>query len=85
MQITHVTTERSSPLWRKSQELETRFLTEMLRHAGFGDPPEGVAGGIGEEQFGSFLREAQAEAIVKAGGIGLAEQVFRSLSQRALP
>jgi len=83
MQITPTPTERTSPLWRKSQELETRFLAEMLRHTGSGRPTDGFAGGIGEEQFGSFLRESQAEAMVRAGGIGLAEQIFRSLSQRA--
>ncbi|ESW59282.1 MAG: chemotaxis protein chel [Rhodobacter sp. CACIA14H1] len=73
----------TGPLWRKAQELEASFLAEMLRHSGSG-PLEGPGGGgIGEEQFGSFLREAQAEAMVKAGGIGLAEHIFRSLEQRA--
>jgi len=71
---------RSAVLWRKAQELEAAFLTEMLAHAGL-DGSEQAAGGIGEEQFRSFMREAQAEAMVKAGGIGLAETLFRALNR----
>lgn len=82
MEITLSPIDRTSPLWRQAQELETRFLAEMLRHTGLGDPPEGFAGGTGEEQFGSFLREAQAAAMVEAGGIGLAEQIFKALAER---
>lgn len=84
MQLPPVSTQdRPDTLLRKAQELEVRFLAEMLRHGGM-QPMEGPAGGgIGEEQFGSFLREAQAEAMVHAGGTGLAEQIFRSLEERA--
>lgn len=73
----------SGPLWRQAQELEVRFMAEMLRHGGLGAPPETANGGIGEEQFASFLREAQARAVTEAGGIGLAEMIFRSLEQRS--
>lgn len=69
-------------LWKKAQQLEAAFLAEMLRHAGMEPQSGSFGGGIGEEQFASFMREAQATAMVKAGGIGLAEQLFQALSAR---
>ena len=62
-----------------SQQLEAQFLSEMFKSAGLGKSPEGFGGGVGEEQFASFLREQQALAMSKAGGIGLAEAIFNSL------
>ncbi len=64
----------------KANELETVFLAEMLAHAGLGAEEGAFGGGIGAEQFGSFLREAQAAAMVRAGGIGLAESLFRAMA-----
>lgn len=61
---------------------ETAFLAEMLAHAGLDGVSDSFGGGIGEEQFASFLRQEQAAAMVRAGGIGLAESVFRSLAGR---
>jgi len=69
-------------LMQKAKALEASFLAEMLGHAGLGAAPEGFGGGIGEEQFASFLRAEQAKAIVEKGGLGLAEQIFESLKQR---
>lgn len=63
----------------KAAELETAFLSEMLKAAGLSASPGHFSGGNGEEQFASFLREAQAKAMVQAGGIGLSEALFRSL------
>lgn len=63
-----------------SQQLEAGFLAEMLGHAGFGAARESFGGGAGEEQFGSFLRQEQANAMVKAGGIGLAESLFKAMT-----
>lgn len=70
---------RDIALRQQAQALETAFLAEMLRHAGAARTPEGFGGGIGEDQFASFLREAQAAAISARGGIGLAEHLFRAL------
>jgi peptidoglycan hydrolase FlgJ len=69
-------------LMQKAKALEASFLAEMLGHAGLGAAPEGFGGGIGEEQFASFLRAEQAKAIVEKGGLGLAQQIFESLKQR---
>lgn len=64
-----------------SQKLEATFLAEMLKYAGVGESKSEFSGGIGEEQFASFLRQAHADEMVKAGGIGLAEQLFQSLME----
>ena len=70
----------TNPLREKAAELETAFLAEMLGFAGLGAARESFGGGIGEEQFSSFLRHEQAQAMVKAGGIGLTEVLFRAMS-----
>lgn len=67
-------------LRQAARELEATFLAEMLNHAGFGQTSESFGGGIGEDQFASFLVQEQARALVRSGGIGLAEQLFRALS-----
>lgn len=69
----------ASSLRAKAQDLETAFLAEMLGHAGLSPQQGSFGGGIGEEQFASFLREAQAKAMVRAGGIGLTESLFRAM------
>lgn len=81
---------KETVLREKAEALESAFLAEMLRHSGPGSGPgEGFGslrgafgGGIGEEQFGSFLREAMAARMVRAGGIGLTESLLRSLGAR---
>lgn len=70
-------------LRQRAQDMEAAFLSEMLRHAGAGAARDGFGGGIGEDQFASFLREEQARAIAAAGGIGLAESIFRALGGAA--
>ena len=65
-----------------AQKLEATFLAEMLKAAGVGAPRETFGGGAGEDQFSSFLVQAQAEEMVAAGGIGLAEALFDALTER---
>lgn len=73
--------QKSDDVMTAAKQLEAAFLAEMLKSAGLGETPEGFGGGIGEDQFASFLREAQASAMVEAGGIGLAQQLFEALSK----
>lgn len=73
---------REVQLRAKAQELETTFLSEMLSYTGFGDARSSFGGGVGEDQFASFLRNAQATGMVDRGGIGLAEHFFRALMAR---
>ena len=71
--------DRTLLLKQKSAELEAAFLAEMLSFTGLGDTKGAMTGGIGEEQFASFLRAEQAKLMVAQGGVGLAEQIFQSL------
>jgi Rod binding domain-containing protein len=66
-----------------SEKLESAFLAEMLKAASYGKNPESFGGGQAEDQFASFLIQAQADKMVEAGGIGLAEQLFETLKGRA--
>ena len=65
-----------------AQKLEASFLSEMLKSAGVGKTPDSFGGGAGEDQFSSFLRQAQADEMVKAGGIGLAQSLFEALKEQ---
>jgi flagellar protein FlgJ len=70
-----------NPMMVQAKGLEASFLSEMLGYAGVGKTPESFGGGIGEDQFGSFLRDEQARQMVEKGGIGLAEQLFHAMTK----
>ena len=70
-------------LMAAAQKLEATFLSEMLKSAGFDAARGAFGGGEGEDSFASFLRDAQAENMVAAGGIGLAESLFNAMKARA--
>ena len=72
------------PLMEKARALESAFLSEMLSHAGLGASEGEFSGGIGEEQFASYLRSEQADLMVQRGGIGLAEQLFHAMKGDAV-
>ena len=69
-------------LRQAAEKMEAAFLSEMLKAAGVGKTPDAFGGGAGEDQFASFLRDAQAEEMVRAGGIGLAETLFHALKEK---
>ena len=76
------TSTRDSNLREAAIKLEATFLSEMLKSAGLSAMSGAFGGGIGEEQFTSMLRDAQAEGMVRAGGIGLAESLFEAMKAR---
>ncbi|MCC5971260.1 MAG: rod-binding protein [Pararhodobacter sp.] len=71
-----------SALRRSAEDLETAFLSEMLKSAGIGRAAESMNGGAGEEHFSSFFADAYARALVARGGIGLADHIERALEAR---
>lgn len=73
------TPSRHDQLMATAEELEATFLSEMLAHSGLGETQGAFAGGPGEAQFASFLRQEQAKLIVQHGGMGLAELIFNSM------
>lgn len=74
--------ERLDELKHAAIALEASFLDEMLKHAGLGEVRDTFSGGSGETQFSSFLRQEQAQSLANAGGIGLAESLFKALVRR---
>ena len=74
--------QRAHALMAAAKKLEATFLAEMLKSAGLGETRQGFGGGAGEDQFSSFLVQAQAEQMVEAGGLGLAEALFEALKDR---
>ncbi|MBM2290518.1 rod-binding protein [Sulfitobacter pseudonitzschiae] len=76
------TAQADAELRAVADQLEAGFLAEMLKSAGFGQARDSFGGGEGEDQFSSFLVQAQAEKMVAAGGIGLSESLFQALKGR---
>ena len=74
---------KEAALHDAANKLEAAFLAEMPKSAGLGESREAFGGGSGEDQFASFLRQAQAEKMVQAGGIGLAESIFEALKEQS--
>lgn len=66
---------------KAARKLEASFIKEMLVAVGLGKPRDSFGGGAGEEAFGSFMVEAQAEKIAESGGFGLAEAIFEALRE----
>ena len=75
------TSDQAARARQAALKLEASFLSEMLKAAGFGTQISQFSGGSGEDQFASFHREAIAERIASAGGIGLAEHFFRAMME----
>ena len=74
-----ISSNPTDPLRDAAVRLEATFLSEMLKSAGLGKTPSAFGGQAGEDQFGSFLIQAQAEQIARSGGIGLAESLYHAL------
>jgi Rod binding domain-containing protein len=72
----------STALREVAIQLEATFLAEMLKSAGVGKTPEGFGGGAGEDQFGSFLVQAQAEQMARSETLGIARMVLESLMEK---
>ncbi len=66
-----------------AEKLEASFLAEMLKSVGVGEQKNSFSGGVGEDQFASFLRQALANKMVSSGGIGLAESFYNSLMEKS--
>lgn len=61
---------------KTAQDFEASFLTVMLQTMFQGvKQQEPFGGGEGEDMFKSFMSEAMAKQMAKAGGIGLSQSV----------
>lgn len=73
---------------RAAEEFEAVFLAEMLAPMFEALDTEGLGGGgMGEQIFRPMLVERYAEAMSRAGGVGVAESVIRELMrlQQTIP
>ena len=75
----------ADPLRASAQKLEASFLAEMLKYTGITKMPEGFNGGPGEAAFSDFLLHEYADSISRTRAIGLADQIYRSISERTTP
>lgn len=73
---------QNNRMWEAAKQLEATFLSEMLALGGLGNQENSFSGGIGEQNFSSFLRDEQARLMVERGGIGLAETFFRAMGEK---
>ena len=63
-----------------AENFEAMFLNSMFQHMFTGIDGEGPFGGGGAAGvWRSFLTDEYAKSFAKAGGIGIADQVYRSL------
>ena len=65
---------------KAAQDFEAVFLNSMFQHMFTGIDGEGPFGGQGATgMWRSLLTDQYAKSIAKAGGIGIADHVYRSL------
>jgi len=63
-----------------AEQFEASFLSQMLKPMFEGLKTDGIGGGgEAEGQWRSFMIDAMAQQTVKAGGIGLADQVVAQM------
>lgn len=66
-------------MFEAAQKVEAQFLAMMLESAGLNETPALLGGGQGESQFSSLMIEQQAQAMVRGGGIGLAQSIYDAM------
>jgi Rod binding domain-containing protein len=70
------TPEQRTKITKTAQAFEASFLSAMLGHMFTGvDAEAPFSGGAGEQAFRSFMTDAIAKSMSKAGGVGLAKSV----------
>ena len=73
-------TPKQARMWAQAQDFEVQFVNSMFQqmYTGIeGDRPFGNSTGVGP--WRSFLTDEYAKSFVKSGGIGIANDVYRSL------
>ncbi len=70
----------SSEIEKTAEDFEAVFLTQMIKTMFDGvETDEVFGGGHGEDVFKTFLFDEYGKVLSKAGGIGIAEDIQRSL------
>ncbi|MEM9169264.1 MAG: rod-binding protein [Pseudomonadota bacterium] len=64
----------------QAKAFEAAFVSQMLKFGGL-DETVSAEAGYGGEAFATFMLDALAEQIVERGGFGVAEAVYRQLTE----
>lgn len=80
---TPLTSRKPDPLKSAAERLEATFLAEMLKYSGLHKSGENGLASAGEDQWASFLIQAQADKIASSGGVGLAEAFYKIMMEKA--
>jgi Rod binding domain-containing protein len=77
---THGAPEKNDAAYTAAQEFEAFFLAQVLDQmfAGVGTK-DALSGGSAEGVYRNMLNEEYAKAISKAGGVGVADAVYREM------
>jgi len=66
--------------WEAAQDFEAQFLSSMLQPMFEGIKADGAfGGGQGEQMFRSLLVDQYAQQMTRAGGVGVAQSVYREI------
>ncbi len=74
--------QKPEALQTAARALEAQFLAEMLKASGAGKSRATFGGGVGEDAFAGLLVQKQAELMAEKGGLGLTENIVKSLMNR---
>lgn len=74
--------QRDEDLWTAAKRFEAAFLAEMLKTAGVVAEKGAFAGGYGADAYRSFLADAYAESAVETSSFGLADALYRQMSEK---
>lgn len=73
----------ADPTRSKAEDFETVFINSMMQHMFTAIGKQGpLSNAQGVGVFRSMLTEQYAKSMVKAGGLGLANQVYKSMLAR---
>lgn len=71
---------RRGQIEKTAKDFEATFLAQMFNHMFEGLQTDGpFGGGQGEQVWRSFLTDAMAKSVTRAGGVGIAASVQREM------
>jgi flagellar protein FlgJ len=69
-------------LWETAQKFETVFVAQMLKQAKIGEHAGAFSGGYAADTYRSFLVDEYAKAATQSQSFGLAEALYKQMSEK---
>ena len=70
----------NDPAWRQAQEFESVFIAQMVSHMFTETEAEApFGGGSAEQTWQQMMNQEYGKSITRAGGIGIASQVYQQI------